>query len=130
MTLAATGSGAAREKQGLSREKVAEQLHLRFTIIKQLEEDQYASDISATFTKGYLKLYAKLLGIDEKPVLAAYQKLGTQVKEPAKLQSFSQKVARQASDQRLMWVTYLVLVLIDVKNNLIVMFKLIITVTI
>lgn len=103
---------AAREKQGLSREEVADQLHLRFTIIKELEDDHYASDISATFTKGYLKLYAKLLGVDEEPVLTAYQNLGSQGKEPAKLQSFSQKVARQASDQRLMWVTYLVLVLV------------------
>lgn len=103
---------AAREKQGLSREEVADQLHLRFTIIKDLEEDQYATDISATFTKGYLKLYSKLLGVDEEPVLSAYQNLGTQQKEPAKLQSFSQKVARQASDQRLMWVTYLVLFLV------------------
>lgn len=103
---------AAREKQGLSREEVADQLHLRFTIIKDLEEDQYATDISATFTKGYLKLYSKLLGIDEEQVLAAYQQLGTQEKEPAKLQSFSQKVARQASDQRLMWVTYFVLILV------------------
>jgi|GEM_PF-111911 len=103
---------AAREKQGLSREEVADQLHLRFTIIKDLEEDQYATDISATFTKGYLKLYSKLLGIDEEQVLSAYQQLGTQEKEPAKLQSFSQKVARQASDQRLMWVTYFVLILV------------------
>lgn len=103
---------AAREKQGLSREEVADQLHLRFTIIKDLEEDHYTTDISATFTKGYLKLYSKLLGIDEEQVLSAYQQLGTQEKEPARLQSFSQKVARQASDQRLMWVTYLVLILV------------------
>lgn len=103
---------AAREKQGLSLDDVADKLHLRVSIISGLEDEQYSTEISATFTKGYLKLYSKLLGLDDALVLDAYKKLGKSEKEPAKLQSFSKKVARQASDQRLMMVTYLVLVIV------------------
>ncbi len=103
---------AAREEQGLTRELVADKLHLRLTIIQSLEEDQYSNDISPTFTKGYLKLYSRLLGLDDTDVLIAYQQLGTLEKEPAKLQSFSQKVARQASDQRLMLFTYFLLIIV------------------
>lgn len=102
----------AREKQGLTLDDVADKLHLRVSIIAGLEDDQYSTEISATFTKGYLKLYSKLLGLDDKLVLDAYKKLGKLEKEPAKLQSFSKKVARQASDQRLMMVTYLVLAIV------------------
>lgn len=102
----------AREEQGLSVQSVAEKLHLRLTIVKSLEADEYSTDISPTFTKGYLKLYSRLLGLDEAKVLTAYQQMGALEKEPAKLQSFSQKVARQASDQRLMLFTYFVLAIV------------------
>ncbi|MCY7294589.1 RodZ domain-containing protein [Alteromonas sp. a30] len=102
----------ARKKLGLSQDEVAEKLHLRASIISSLEDDQYSADISPTFTKGYLKLYSKLLGLNADDVLDAYKKLGKLEKEPAKLQSFSKQVARQASDQRLMMVTYLVLVIV------------------
>ena len=98
----------AREKQGLTQENVADKLHLRLSIIEDLEKDNFETDISATFTRGYIKLYSKMLGLDDQKVIEAYQQMNKQEKEPAKLQSFSQRVARQASDQRLMMITYFV----------------------
>lgn len=98
----------AREKQGLSLEEMAGKLHLKSVAIAKLEADDYDENISLTFTKGYLKLYAKHIGVDEERVLAAFDKQNTKNKEPAKLQSFSRRVARQASDDRLMLVTYLI----------------------
>ena len=56
-----------------------------------------------------MKLYAKQVQLDEQEVLEAFDKLNKQSKEPAKLQSFSKRVAKQANDDRLMLVTYLVL---------------------
>ncbi|UAA39434.1 DUF4115 domain-containing protein [Paraneptunicella aestuarii] len=102
----------AREEQGLTREAVADKLHLRLQIIVDLEEDNYSADISATFTRGYIKLYSRLLGLDYNKVLEAYQQMNAQEKEPAKLQSFSQKVSKQASDQRLMMFTYFIIIIV------------------
>lgn len=102
----------AREEQGLTREAVADKLHLRLQIIVDLEEDNYSADISATFTRGYIKLYSRLLGLDHNKVLDAYQQMNAQEKEPAKLQSFSQKVSKQASDQRLMMFTYFIIIIV------------------
>lgn len=102
----------ARTSQGLTQHEVAEKLHLRHGNIADLENDHFDENVSPTFTKGYYKLYAKLLGLNEEEVLLAYEKINTKQKEPARLQSFSQKVAKQASDARLMMVTYLILLVV------------------
>lgn len=98
----------AREAQGFSLDDMAGKLHLKSVAIAKLEADDYDESISLTFTKGYLKLYAKHIGVKEQEVLDAFEKHNTENKEPAKLQSFSRRVANQASDDRLMLVTYLV----------------------
>lgn len=98
----------AREKNGLTLDDMAKKLHLKAVAIASLEADDYDDNISLTFTKGYIKLYAKHIGVSEQKVLDAFDKLNTKEKEPAKLQSFSRRVAKQASDDRLMLVTYLI----------------------
>ncbi|WP_432415618.1 RodZ domain-containing protein [Chromohalobacter israelensis] len=64
-----------RERQGLSLEEVAEQLNLRPAVVKGLEEDQYDQVPIATYRRGYLRAYAKLLGVDDKRVAQAYDAL-------------------------------------------------------
>lgn len=98
----------AREKAGLSCADIANKLRLKVSNIEDLEGDVYDEAISMTFTRGYLKNYAKQVQLSEELVLEAFDKLNTKSKEPAKLQSFSRRVARQASDDRLMLVTYLI----------------------
>jgi cytoskeleton protein RodZ len=102
----------AREKMGLSIQQVATKLHLKAAVIEDIEGDCLDESISVTFSKGYLKLYAKHVAIDEKEIVAAFDNLNTQQKEPAKLQSFSRRVARQASDDRLMLVTYFIIAIV------------------
>ncbi|MCV2883129.1 DUF4115 domain-containing protein [Aestuariibacter sp. AA17] len=98
----------ARERAGLSKQDIAERLHLKEVSIGRLEQDDYDPSISLTFTKGYLRLYAKHVGVSEEAVLQAFDNVASNSKEPAKLQSFSRRVAKQANDDRLMLVTYLV----------------------
>lgn len=102
----------AREKSRQSIEQIANKLHLKAAVIEDIEGDCLDESISVTFSKGYLKLYAKHVGADEVAILAAYDQLNRQSKEPAKLQSFSRRVARQANDDRLMLVTYLIVGLV------------------
>lgn len=103
---------AARKAMNLSAEQVAQRLNLREYMINDLESDNYDTTISLTFTKGYLKSYAKLVKVSEQQVLEAFEQINRASKEPAKLQSFSRRVARQASDDRLMMVTYVILAIL------------------
>ncbi|GAA6184393.1 MULTISPECIES: RodZ domain-containing protein [Aliiglaciecola] len=96
----------AREKAGLKSADIANKLHLKVNIIEAIESDEYDPKISMTFTKGYLKLYAKQVNVKEDIILEAFASQTEVEKEPAKLQSFSKRVAKQASDDRLMLITY------------------------
>jgi cytoskeleton protein RodZ len=98
----------AREEANLSSKDIADKMKLKKTLIEDIEQDNYDINISLTFIRGYLKLYAKHVKVDEAEILNAFENLSTQKKEPAKLQSFSRRVANQANDDKLMIVTYLI----------------------
>lgn len=61
-----------RERQGLTIDEVAVQLNLRPAVVSGLEADQYSEVPIAAYRRGYLRAYARLMGIDETPVVAAY----------------------------------------------------------
>ena len=103
---------AARLEKGLTVEHIASQIHLKASLILALEEDKYDPTISMTFIKGYLKLYARQVDVSEAQVLDGLDNLNMHKKEPAKLQSFSRRVAHQANDDKLMLVTYFILAVV------------------
>ena len=98
----------AREALNLSTQDIADKVRLKNSLIQEIEADNYDFNISLTFLKGYLKLYAKQVGIQSELVINAFDNLETQKKEPARLQSFSKRIAHQAHDDKLMLVTYLI----------------------
>jgi cytoskeleton protein RodZ len=98
----------ARERANLSTQEIADKIKLKKTLIENIEQDNYDINISLTFVRGYLKLYAKHVYVEEVEILKAFESLSTQKKEPVKLQSFSRRVANQANDDKLMLVTYLI----------------------
>lgn len=61
-----------REKKGYSQEYVAGKLHLRVRIIELLEADDYEQMPEPVFIKGYLRAYAKLLGVSPEPLLEIF----------------------------------------------------------
>ncbi len=63
-----------REELNYSREYVADKLHLRIRIIELLEQDDYKSMPEPVFIKGYIRAYAKLLGISAEPLLDIFNK--------------------------------------------------------
>ncbi len=65
----------ARERQGLELAKVASQLHLNQSMVHALEWDDYDKLPAAVFVQGYLRKYARLLGVDEDTVIQTYQEL-------------------------------------------------------
>lgn len=102
----------AREQLGWTREQVASRIHLRLTLIAAIEADTYDKHTSHTFIRGYLRAYAKLVGIPEETILAAYEKLGLTPPDNIDMQSFSRSSRQQANDSRLKVVTWLVILVL------------------
>ncbi|MCK7459403.1 RodZ domain-containing protein [Idiomarina aminovorans] len=102
----------AREAKGLSPREVADQLRLRKEIIELLEADDYSSFSTATFIKGYLRSYAKLLDLDDTELFKAYKAKGFQEVESSQMQSFSRRKKHEENDNRLMLITYVVIIIV------------------
>lgn len=62
-----------RQAKGLELERIAAQLHLRPAMVEALEQDHYADLPGPVFIAGYLRNYARLLGLDPEPIVAAYR---------------------------------------------------------
>ncbi|MFS1703108.1 RodZ domain-containing protein [Alteromonas sp. AMM-1] len=102
----------AREKLGLSQQAIADKLFLRVNIISDLEDNRLDENTSVTFIKGYVRLYAKNVGLKSEELISLFEKYHTAPKPPAKLQSFSKRVAKQAHDDRWMMVTYIIAIIL------------------
>lgn len=63
---------SAREARGLSCADIAQRLKFSARQIEALESDDYASLSGATMVKGMLRGYAREVGLDPDPVLAAF----------------------------------------------------------
>ena len=65
-----------RTSKGLSIRDVADALHLTAQTVENMEADRYEQLPPATFVKGYLRSYAKLVDIKPYMVMAAFDQLG------------------------------------------------------
>jgi cytoskeleton protein RodZ len=61
---------AARESAGLSLDQVAQQLKLAPRQVKALEDEDFAQLPGRTFARGFVRNYARLLGLDGEDLLA------------------------------------------------------------
>jgi cytoskeleton protein RodZ len=102
----------AREDLGLTQQQVADRLHLRLNSVKAVEDDALEPGVSLIFSKGYVRLYAKLVYLEVQPLLDAYEKINSRNNQPAKLQSFSKRVSREADDHKWNMVTVVVVLLV------------------
>lgn len=64
-----------REALGWDQAQVAAKLHLSEAMVEALEWDDFKALPSAVFVKGYLKNYARLLGLAEDEILDLYQRV-------------------------------------------------------
>lgn len=67
---------SAREEQGISRREMADRLNWQPDYVIAVEENRFEVLRGAAFVSGYLRAYAKLLGIAEEDVLAALHAMG------------------------------------------------------
>lgn len=73
----------AREARGLSLSDVAEQLHIRSTYLQAIEEEDWPSIGAAVYVRGFLRTYARFLGLDPEHAVDAFNQ-GTPSAPPTK----------------------------------------------
>jgi len=81
----------AREARKLSIEKVADSLHLDVRMVAALERDDQAALPSPIFVKGYLRGYARLVGLPAEELVSEYTTLAGEP-PPLTVVSIKQKV--------------------------------------
>jgi len=102
----------ARKKLSLSTENVADRLKFKINLVEHIEQDIFDQKLPATFNRGYLRSYAKLVNIDENEVLSAYDLLGVAEVQRSEMQSFSNLTEKQAEHSLLMWISYFIVALL------------------
>ena len=65
----------AREERGISISEVAEQTRISSLYLKSIEDDNYKPLPGGIFNKGFVKAYAKYVGLDEQEALQDYARL-------------------------------------------------------
>ncbi|QUM90697.1 DUF4115 domain-containing protein [Moritella sp. 36] len=96
----------ARITLGVSVQQVSDNINLKLSVINNIEKNAANKDISQTFIRGYIRCYARYLNIPEDDVLRAYDCHNAECEQQAELQSFSRRTKLEASDNRLMLVSY------------------------
>ncbi len=76
----------AREAKGISVSEVAEQTRIAPLYIESIDNDDYRALPGGIFNRGFIKAYAKYVGVDEQEALSDYSRLlsdteGTDVEE-------------------------------------------------
>ena len=76
---------AAREDAGMAVAKVADALHLDDSVISAIENGRFAALPMRTYVRGYVRNYARVLGLDADDMAARFDALDTGRPEPSVL---------------------------------------------
>jgi cytoskeleton protein RodZ len=63
---------AAREQRGLTLSDVSEHLHIRSVYLAAIEDENWAAAPAPVYTRGFLRTYARFLGLDPEQAVAEF----------------------------------------------------------
>ncbi|HEY1977791.1 MAG TPA: RodZ domain-containing protein [Candidatus Baltobacteraceae bacterium] len=67
---------AAREARGLSLSDVSEQIRIRSVYLAAIEEENWSAIGAPVYVRGFLRTYARFLGLDPEEVVASFNSAG------------------------------------------------------
>jgi cytoskeletal protein RodZ len=68
---------AAREARGLSLSDVAEQIHIRSVYLQALENEDWSAIGAPVYTRGFIRTYARFLGLDPESAVQRFNESGS-----------------------------------------------------
>ncbi len=106
---------AAREARGLSLSDVAEQIRIRSVYLAAIEEENWPTIGAPVYVRGFLRTYARFLGIDPEETVAAFNRTHPPGSPAQPLPGSEESSAREEGSRRgsvLIWVAATVAVLL------------------
>ncbi|MCH1923321.1 DUF4115 domain-containing protein [Shewanella sp. C32] len=99
----------AREAKKFTTAEVATRLHLRNVVVEEIERDDFSNISSATYVRGYVRNYARLVEADIRLIEECLARQVPTVASPH-MQSFSRKTTLEKRDTHWMWLTYFIVI--------------------
>jgi transcriptional regulator with XRE-family HTH domain len=99
---------AAREARHLSLSEVSEQLHIRSVYLEALEAEHWALVGAPVYVRGFLRTYARYLGLEPEPAVAEYN--ATLEHAPAaapERRRYSRRAVRRVNASPWLWLAAL-----------------------
>lgn len=103
---------AAREALQLSEKEAGARLHLSPKYIAIMENEDFENGLPATFIRGYLRSYARLLNLSEYEINIAIEQLGITSPQQTPIAPILHAQPVNRSDRYVRWITYLVLLIL------------------
>lgn len=101
-----------RELRTMSMDDVAHVTRIHMKYLKALEENDFSSLPATTFIKGFIRSYAKAIGLDEESVILTFEYYQKQQKMADLNQSPEKRSAVNGSKKLIIIVAILILLLI------------------
>jgi cytoskeleton protein RodZ len=100
----------AREALNLIPEEIAAALHLDLNVVDAIESEEY-NRLPHVYMRGYIRAYARIVGLDPEPLVEAYNKLAT---EAPTIQPWARQppTPARSHDRPVKAVTYLVIAIL------------------
>lgn len=100
----------AREALNLSQKDAASRLHLRPDILNIIETEDFQQAPPATFMRGYLRSYARMLNFTDADINMALSQSGLEAPTSAPVTPLLHNEAAQSSDRYVQWISTAVVV--------------------
>ncbi len=98
---------AERERLGLTREQITEKTRMRTQVVEAIENEAWGSLPPPVFVRGFLRAYAKVLGISQEAVIELYAKC-----VPPDSPGQIPHVEPSTTGRRSMWLVLLILAIL------------------
>lgn len=67
---------AARERRGMTAAEAAKRLHMRSMFVEALEREEWRTVGEPVYVRGFLRNYARMLGLDVQPLVDSFNEIG------------------------------------------------------
>jgi cytoskeleton protein RodZ len=105
---------SARENKGLSIDSVAHQLNISQQRILDMESNDYRFAVAESYAKGFLRAYAKLLGLDSALIINEFDRMKYGDTIHHQITKLIVKRQASASDSWMRWLTYSIAIILVV----------------
>ena len=106
-----------RKSRGKSLEEIAASTKIGTRSLQALEDEEFEKLPGGIFNKGFVRSYARFLGLDEDELVSDYQEaeVSKQKQQTEKIQVLSERLAAEAPEKRSpIWLPFVVIVVLAV----------------